>query len=284
MTLNDANWTVAVGGKTTRMLTIANGLIPVGGLMPGDSVLVNITLKANSPLPANLKITNWSEIIAHTDAQGNPQVDVDSTPDQNNTDQFLVDNNIDGNGKNGGDEDDHDPADVFTETFDLALHKKLAPGQLKTIKPGQDVNFRITVVNQGSIAADNIQLTDYIPSEFTLNDGDWTAAGVNATIVMNAGQELPVGGLLPGQEAFVDITLRANSPLPANLTITNWAEISAATDNQNNPQVDIDSTPDQNNTDKFLVDNDINGDGKNGGDEDDHDKEEVITEAFDLAM
>ena len=98
----------------------------------------------------------------------------------------------------------------------------------------------------------------------TLNDADWTVAGTNATIVLNAGQELPAGGLAPGAEAFVDITLLANSPLPANLTITNWAEISDATDNQNNPQVDIDSNPDQSNTDKFLVDNDVNGDGKNG--------------------
>jgi uncharacterized repeat protein (TIGR01451 family) len=284
MTLNDASWTVAVAGKTTKMLSIANGLIPAGGLQPGDSVFVNITLKANSPLAANLKITNWAEISAHTDAQGQPQVDVDSDPDQNNSDKFLVDNDINGNGKNGGDEDDHDPADVFTETFDLALHKKLAPGQSKSIKPGENVNFRITVVNQGSIAADNIQISDYIPAEMTLNDANWALAGSTATRTLNVGQELPAGGLLPGQSAFVDITLKANSPLPANLTITNWAEISAHTDAQGNPQVDIDSNPDQSNTDKFLVDNDINGNGKNGGDEDDHDPEEVVTQAFDLAL
>ena len=283
MTLNDADWTTAVAGKTTITLNIGQEL-PAGGLLPGQSVFVDITLKANSPLSPNTEITNWSEITSATDNNNNPQTDIDSNPDNVNNDLLLVDNDINGNGKNGGDEDDHDLAKVITKVFDLALYKKLAPGQSYVIEPGDDVNFRITVVNQGTIAANNIIVTDYIPTQMTLNDADWTAAGVNATITLNVGQELPVGGLLPGDSIQVDITLKAASPLAANLTIRNWAEISGATDDQNNPQVDVDSTPDGNNTDKFLVDNDINGNGKNGGDEDDHDPADVITATFDVAM
>jgi len=284
MTLNDADWSAVVGGKTTKLLSIANGLLPIGGLVPGGTVSMDITLKANSPLAYNTKLTNWVEISANTDALGNAVVDVDSNPDQNNTDTYLVDNDINGNGKAGGDEDDHDQAYVLVNPFDLALVKELANGQPSKIKPGDNVNFTITVTNQGLIAADNIQLTDYIPVGMTLNDANWTLSGSKATVTLNAGQELAVGGLQPGSSYSYNITLKANAPLAYNTKLVNWAEISACTDAQGNPVVDIDSTPDQNNTDKFLVDNDITGDGKNGGDEDDHDKAEVEVLPFDLAL
>ena len=284
MTLNDADWSGVVGGKTTKTLSVANGLLPVGGLVAGGTVSVDITLKANSPLASNTKLVNWAEISATTDALGNAVVDVDSNPDQNNTDTYLVDNDITGNGKSGGDEDDHDQAYVIVNPFDLALVKELANGQASKIKPGDNVNFTITVTNQGLIAADNIQLTDYIPVGMTLNDANWTLSGSKATVLLNSGQELAIGGLQPGSSYSYNITLKANAPLAYNTKLVNWAEISGNTDAQGNPVVDVDSNPDQNNTDKFLVDNDINGDGKNGGDEDDHDKAEVEVLPFDIAL
>ena len=251
-----------------------------GTLAPGASTSTNVVLTVNSPMAANTVITNWAEIAAATDDAGNPQVDVDSDPDQSNNDTFLVDNDINGNGKQGGDEDDHDPASVTVEPFDLALYKTLGAGQSAMVEPGDKVTFTIHVVNQGQVAAGNIQVTDYIPANMTFVGADnpaWTLAGAKAS------RNVP-GILAPGATTSVNIILTVNAPVSANTVIRNWAEISAATDDFGNPQVDIDSDPDANNDDLFLSDNEINGDGKNGGDEDDHDVAEVIVEPFDLAL
>jgi large repetitive protein len=74
---------------------------------------------------------------------------------------------LDGNGTD--DEDDADPAQITVQKYDLALVKKLTtPTQV--IKEGDNVSFTITVVNQGTIPATGIQVTDYIPTGMTLND------------------------------------------------------------------------------------------------------------------
>lgn len=273
-----AGWTAA-GGIASRTLN-ANDELPAGGLLPGSSVNVDIQLRVNSPMAHNTIITNFAEIASATDTDGVPQPDVDSNPDNVNSDLFLVDNDIDGNGKDNGDEDDHDPASVIVEPFDLALYKQLANGQSSMVEPGDLVTFTITVVNQGMIAADNIDLADYFnPAQLSLSDPDWIADGAGRVSLINT-----LGPLNPGASVSVDISFLVASPLASNTVIINWAEISAATDDAGNSQEDLDSDPDNNPGDLFLVDDDIDGNGKNGGDEDDHDKAELIVEPFDLAL
>ena len=58
-----------------RRLTIA------GGLQPGASTTVDIVLTVDDPLPAGSVLTNFAEITAATDEDGNAVTDVDSTPD-----------------------------------------------------------------------------------------------------------------------------------------------------------------------------------------------------------
>ena len=70
------------------------------------------------------------------------------------------DNDVSGDGNNGEDEDDLDYADVTVETFDLALMKLLATGQSASVEPGDTIHYRIRVINQGMIAADNILITE----------------------------------------------------------------------------------------------------------------------------
>ena len=73
------------------------------------------------------------------------------------TNELDNDNNVDddGNGTPGSmdnpdDEDDYDPALVsITQSFDLAIQKVLTnPG---SVMPGDNVDFTITVYNQGLI-------------------------------------------------------------------------------------------------------------------------------------
>ncbi|MCB1578529.1 MAG: DUF11 domain-containing protein, partial [Xanthomonadales bacterium] len=87
--------------------------------------------------------------------------------------------------------------------FDLALRKTLAPGQLATLHMvGENVDFTITVFNQGSIPATNITVTDYIPVQLQLNDPSWTSLGGNRASI-----SVP-GPLAPGASIELPIRLR----------------------------------------------------------------------------
>ena len=140
----------------------------------------------------------------------------------------------------------------------------------------------IEVTNQGTVDATNIQISDYIPAGLTLNDPNWTT--VNGIATLNT----PIPSLASSSATTVNISFTINSDFMGT-SIRNWAEISAA-DNVFNLD-DIDSTPDDENfndpgeTDDLTDDDIINENGKQGGDEDDHDPAEVaIEQVFDLGL
>jgi uncharacterized repeat protein (TIGR01451 family) len=257
LTLNDANWTSPASGKTTR--TIAS-------LAAGASATLDITFKVQTGV--NGTIINKSEISS---ASGG--TDEDSTPDNidgnqpGETGNQLKDNIVDEDGKTGGDEDDHDIAPITVDNsitrFDLALRKSPTAGQPLNVKAGDIVSFTIEVFNQGTIDATNVEITDYVSSDLTLNDANWSnPVGFKTTYVIPS---IPAGASVP-----VEIIFKVNSN-PAT-SIVNKAEISAATGG-----TDIDSTPDATDGNQAgekgnqIVDDAIDQNGNNGGDEDDHD-------------
>ena len=161
---------------------------------------------------------------------------------------------------------------VIPKVFDLALTKKLAQGQSATLKAGNLVKFTLTVINQGNVDATNIQISDNVPAGLTLADSNWTLNGSKATM------KTPIVLLAAGQLTARDIVFKVGS---VTGSITNIAEISSATGG-----TDKDSTPDDNFTNDGTPKNDeINENGKTGGDEDDSDIEtitvipEIITKA-----
>ncbi|MEZ4656272.1 MAG: hypothetical protein R2911_01735 [Caldilineaceae bacterium] len=93
--------------------------------------------------------------------------------------------------------------------------------------------------------------------------------------------------MAPGSSTSVTIRLTASNVSAAGV-YTNTAEIQSATDDQNNPRTDVDSTPEgaQGNgpNDTYVTNDDVNGNGLAGGDEDDHDPEPFRVEIFDLAL
>ena len=284
LSLADADWT-ADGTDAVRTLDAGDEL-PASGLVPGAEAVVHIRAVLAAPLVGGTEITNYAEIAAAQDILGHSQLDEDSTPDSiPDNDNYLQDNEINGNGLAGGDEDDHDGAAITVADFDLALYKQLAPGEPMEVVPGDTVTFQIIVVNQGDIAADNIEITDSIPAGMTLMDAAWTLSGNLATRLLDAGDELPAGGLAPGQADTVTITLKVPDPLPTGTRLYNWAEISDATQLDGTPALDVDSDMDADlGNDKFLTDDYIDGNGHNGGDEDDHDGAYVMYEVFDIAL
>ena len=148
--------------------------------------------------------------------------------------------------------------------FDLALRKTLAVGQPVNVSGG-NVRFTITVFNQGSITAANIQVTDTIPSGLALNDPTWTMVGANQA------RRTIAGPLAPGASIQLDIVMSVNG---SSGLLINTAEISAATDGAGNPRVDKDSDPDGNpGNDGNPIDDET---GNGGNDEDDADFAQVV--------
>jgi len=268
LTLNDGSWLLTAANTATT--TVA------GTIAAGSSTSVNISFIITDAATGSL--TNFAEIGSFTDEDGNPQTDVDSTPDNNaGNDGSVSDDEI--NNANG-DEDDHDPATISLDdkVYDLALTKSLAFGQPSTVGVGDAVNYTITVYNQGSEAVSNVSVNDYFPSGLILNDGSWTLTAANtATTTV-------VGTIAAGGSTSVNISFIITDAATGSLT--NFAEIGSFTDEDGNPQTDVDSSPDNDpNNDGPVSDGEINN---NNGDEDDHDPETITVadddDIFDLAL
>ena len=282
-------WLILRDPTWTQTNNVATRSIPV--INPGQTVTIPISFEV-----ANLaggQLVNWAEISRDSGD------DIDSSPDQNNLNDChgwngwsgtwvntidpLEDNTIDGIGDNNSDgicqewedEDDHDPAIISVDGFDLALRKTLSTAQ-NSFNIGDEVRFNIEVFNQGDIVATNTEVTDYIPTGLTLDDSSWTI-GSNNTATRT------ISSIAPGASEVITITFRLNG-LAAG-TITNQAEISS------DSWDDCDSRADSNgNNDGNVVDNAIGTGCEPGGDEDDHDIETIIigndpsADDFDLAL
>ncbi len=249
LTLSDTNW-VKTGNIAQRVIpTIAAGL----------SVKVSITFTIDAT--AANSITNLAEISSD---DGN---DCDSTPDTNPTNDGTITNDAIGTAcEPGGDEDDHDPETIIltgiTPIYDLALRKTLSSTTPGPFNSGSTVVFNIEVFNQGNVPANNIEVSDYIPTGLILNDTAWTQSG---SIAKRTISRIEAGTSVP---LTIRFTIAANPPS----SITNLAEISSDDGN------DCDSTPDTNaGNDGTPVDNAIGIGCESGGDEDDHDPETITT-------
>ncbi|MEM7535330.1 MAG: SdrD B-like domain-containing protein [Chloroflexota bacterium] len=273
LSANDTNGWVDQGNNTATT-TLS------GNLTAGSSTVISIVLTAGSTLG---DLQNFAEIL---DDHGSRD-DVDSDPeneDGNGNGDNLIDDIIDQDAAT--DEDDHDVAAITVFRYDLALTKQLAAGEPSTVGQNSDVTFVIEVTNQGSVDAYDIVVADYIPTGFSLSDNDgngWSV--ISDTQVINSIPG-PLGATgSPTNTGQLSITLRV-APTATLGTLTNYAEIVSGAETPGGPTItDLDSTPDSDpSNDLFTTDNDISSDGKNGGDEDDHDPASVTVGEFDLAL
>ena len=237
---------------------------------------------------------NFAEISEADNVLGQP--DIDSTPDGDDTNDAggnpdtASDDVVGGDGSGmpgdedaGTDEDDHDPASItIGQVFDLALTKELSSAG--PFAAGDTVTFTITVINQGTLDATDIEISDYVPAGMTLADGDWNADGT-----------FDLGDLDAGAMTTVDVDLEIDADFQGT-ELVNFAEISSADNALGQP--DVDSTPDGDDTNDAggnpdtASDDVVGGDGSGtpgdedaGTDEDDHDPASVtIGQVFDLAL
>ena len=264
LTLNDADWT---GGAGTATATLA------GPIAAGASASIDITFTVTTTDAGDL--VNVAEISEAEDENGNNPEDVDSDSDTDPANDpggevnGPTDDTID---NENGDEDDADPEDITVEIFDLALNKTLGAGEDDRVYPGETITFDITVFNQGTVDAQNIEITDYVPAGLT-------ATGATTLTI--------AGPLAPGASETVSITFTVDAAT-AGGQLVNSAEISSAEDELGDNPQDLDSNPDTDpgndngGDENTATDDEINDDGTI--DEDDEDPEDVFLEIFDLAL
>ncbi len=273
------SFTSVAGGSLTsdngNPVTVTDngaGVFTLDTLASADSISVDLVLTIDETFMGT-ELVNYAEITSFDDDNDpttDPPVDEDSTPgDNQGLDEVETDNDIDDDGVGGNgipdnplDNDDYDPAILpVTQTFDLALTKELnttaTPGPFA---PGSTITYTITVFNQGSLDAADVEVADYIPEGLSLiPGGGWTETSTGVA-TLDAPFGLAAGATQP---------LEINFTIDADFTggqLVNSAEITAAMNELGLP--DEDSTPGDNGADDPELDTDdnVDDDGLNGND------------------
>ena len=195
-------------------------------LFAGEEITIPITLRLVECQAVNGN--SWRNIAEIKDALDDSDMtgdDQDSTPDDN---PF--------NDPNGED----DVNDALIQVFDLALTKTVVNPE-PTYEIGNEVTYEISIMNQGNVAASQIDIVDYIPCGMTLSPSSsgWTIDiddYANTTIA---------GPLSLGASTSVFITLIIGDCAMETGFRNNAAEIAGAND-PSGPAGDFDSSPDKN--------------------------------------
>ncbi|MEO0339105.1 MAG: GEVED domain-containing protein, partial [Bacteroidota bacterium] len=166
--------------------------------------------------------------------------------------------------------------------YDLALDKKPGSGMTPTVSPGSNYTFELSIYNQGTSNAASIEITDYYnPNELTFvsavegNSGN-SSNGIGFSIsnqTIASDSTFDVGPIQTGDTISIELTFTINPNIQVE-QILNFAEIS--TDDGN----DVDSTPDDENGNTSgenanQINDEIEQNGLEGGDEDDHDVDTI---------
>jgi len=169
--------------------------------------------------------------------------------------------------------------------FDLALRKTTiteAPYNIWDI-----IEYKIEVINQGWIDANNVEITDYIPNNMELIvENGWSAMDSNRKTI-NKIVSVPANAW-SNSIKFKTIKLKILSSAKNWISLTNYAEIS----DDSYDKEDCDSIDDNQNgnsdwedVNENLIDDDIWNACNIWWDEDDHDIEEIMVGwKFDLAL
>ena len=244
--------------------TDENGFYEFTDLVPGDYIVQFTTPDNFVPVDAN--------------QGGNDATDSDADPNTGLSHVITLES---------GDNDD--TVDAGFSQFDLALTIVLDDSTPGPFAPGDQVTFKITVTNQGSLDADNVEVTNYIPDGLQLSDPAWNGGAGAATYIVD--QTIPAGGGM----AMFTITFMVENDFQG-IELVDYAEISGYDNGLG--LTDFDSPTDNDNTNdaggepESPADNYIDGDGTGAvgdgvaaTDEDDHDPVRIeIIQTFDLAL
>jgi len=218
-----------LAGVTIRLYTDPNG-----DGNPSDGVLVGITTTDSNGNYSFISLTPGDYVAVETQPAGLLNV----SENEGGADNDKPDNGIINSIAGTVSPNENDANNDFIEKngiFDLALIKRintsLTPGPYV---PSHAVVYIITIVNQGTLDATNVQINDYIPTGLRLSDSRWTQEGSVATL------KTPIARIAAGKSVSVDIIFMIESNIHSR-NIVNNAEIKSASNILGIS--DVDSTP-----------------------------------------
>lgn len=151
--------------------------------------------------------------------------------------------------------------------YDLALRISPENDPFKSAIPGDTIDFIIEVFNQGTLPVKEIELNNFIPNGFILNDANWKPYDNNrkASFTIN-------DTIFSKTSKILNLSLYVDENAGEGF-FSNILEIGSFKNLAGEAMEDFDSTPDNNpNNDGGAIDNVIDN---TDGDEDDHDIETI---------
>lgn len=190
-------------GPITLMATALNpGQSTIGTaqytIQPGDLPLTNVATASGTP-PSGPPVTSTSTVTVR---EPNPN----PTPGTNDDD--------DGGGSPPGQQVGQPPTLALVDPF---ITKSVNP---PFAIPGESATWTITISNPGSIAINNVQVTDTMPAEVEILSVSATAGSVS-----HSGQTVSfsIGSLAPGQSVTITVQTRVRDNVAVPFIITNQA-------------------------------------------------------------
>ncbi len=162
----------------------------------------------------------------------------------------LTDSDADASGKTGiitlaaGQTNTSTDFGIYAPEYDLSLDKSLAAGQPTTVDINDLVIYDIAVTNQGNSPVYNVEVVDHIPNGLRFaqaNNSGWNLQAANLA------KYVLTGPINPGDTATIQIVLAVQYGASGQ-SMQNTAEIIGAKDSNGIDITDLDSTPDNGNS------------------------------------
>jgi uncharacterized repeat protein (TIGR01451 family) len=236
LTKSVSNSTPNVGDNMTFSVTVTNGgPNDATGVAVGDILPAGVTFVSSTPSQGTYVAGTgvWTVGALATGASASLQIEasVDTTGTKTNTAQVTGADQADSDStpnNNVPTEDDQDNAAVTPRVSDLSITKVVDNA---TPNLGENVNFTITITNDGPDDASNVTVGDVLPAGTT-----FVSATLSAGTYDNITGVWTVGSLANGTNA----TLQIVASVDTTGTKTNTAQVTGAS------ETDIDSTPNNN--------------------------------------
>ena len=211
----------------------SSGVFTVASLSPGNTETITLDFTID-PSYTGISISNLAQITAD---DGD---DVDSDPDSDENTDDLDDGLVD-------DDESVSTIDV-NQTYDLSLTKTVTSSG--PYLPGSTITYAMTVSNDGTIPANNVEITDTPAGGLILQSDD---SGANANVNSLGSGVYQIVNIMPGNTETVNLTFTID-PSYVGLSIGNAGEITA--DDGDDVDSDPDTGPGQDDFNDGIIDDD----------------------------
>jgi uncharacterized repeat protein (TIGR01451 family) len=230
---------VAPGGSFTYVIDVTNpGNTDATGVIVTDDLDDTLTIDSASyridggsatacdiTVPRVTCPSSGSETLAPGSTL---EVTIDVTTDAQTCKTLLNTGHVGFDGSRTGLDSNEVGVDVTRCSVDLTVTKSASS---TNVSPGGAVTFTVVATNNGSVAANAVQITDTLANGLTINGATWSNGGSSGTCAVN-GQAVAcdVGSLTGGESATVTITVTATTI--ACPSVVNTAHVSGSNEDE----------------------------------------------------